>query len=65
MTVIYGTCLENDNIFPCFFHFFKKVDFSDCEWVKAGVILETEGSIRKIQKGHFFTTKTLKRAPLI
>ena len=26
---------------------------------------ETEGSVRKIQKGHFFTTKTLKRAPLI
>ena len=31
----------------------------------SGVILETEGSIRKIQKGQFFTTKKFKRAPLI
>ena len=29
------------------------------------VILETERGIRKIPKGHFFTTKQLKRAPLI
>ena len=29
------------------------------------IILETEGSIQKIQKGHFVTTKKLKRAPLI
>ena len=30
-----------------------------------GLILETEDSVRKIKKGHFFTTKKLKRAPLI
>ena len=30
-----------------------------------GIVLETEGSVRKIQNGHFFTTKKLKRAPLI
>ena len=30
-----------------------------------GVILETKGSVRKIQKGHLFTTKKLKRAHLI
>ena len=29
------------------------------------VILETEGSIQKIQKGHFFITKKLRRAPII
>ena len=27
---------------------------------KSGVILETEGSIQKMQKGHFFTSKKLK-----
>ena len=30
-----------------------------------GLILETEGSTRKLQKVYFFTTKKLKRAPLI
>ena len=29
-----------------------------------GVVSETEGCIWKIQKGHFFTMKQLKRAPL-
>ena len=32
--------------------------------IVAGVILETEGSTQKTQ-GHFFTTKKLKRTPLI
>ena len=32
---------------------------------RTGVILETDGSIRKIQKGHLFITKKLKRAPII
>ena len=29
-----------------------------------GVIFKTEGSIWKMQKGHFFTKKKLKRAPI-
>ena len=34
-------------------------------WPKSGFILEAEGSIQKIQKRAIFTTKKLKRAPLI
>ena len=32
MIVIYGTHLKNDNIFRCFFHFFKILIF----WVHSG-----------------------------
>ena len=38
---------------------------SEMTTLRAGVILETDGSVRKIQERHFFTTKMLKRAPLI
>ena len=46
----------------------KIIKFDNFRKIRAlgpGIILETEGSIRKIQKGHFFTIKKLKRAPLI
>ena len=33
--------------------------------VNSGAISETEGSVQKIQKGHFFTIRMLKRAPVI
>ena len=30
----------------------------------SGIIFETEGSVQKIQKGHFLTSEKLKKAPL-
>ena len=35
------------------------------QMVFAGVILETEGNLQKIQKGHLFTIKKCKRVSLI
>ena len=45
---------------------YKETKFSwEYKHAMTGITLETEGSVQKIQKGGFFTTKKLKRAPLI
>ena len=52
--------IDSDN----YYYFVQDRASSHTSKSSSGIILETEGSIQKVQKGPFFTTKKLKRAPL-